>query len=353
MEEVIKKILELAVYAPSGDNMQPWDFELSNNTLRVFNQPQKDLSLYNYRQQGALLGLGALLENISIISPAYGYSAQTEILPPNTPTNCVATIDFSKVPISENELYPYIKLRCTNRTEYKDEPLAEGKKQYLLSSKIDGLNFKITDNPNVVKSLSYTVSQGDRLIFENKTVHDFLFNHIRWTDEEEHQKKDGLYLKAMELKPPQVAAFKLFQNWNVMKIFNMIGFPKMAVKGNASIYMHGCGFGAIIISDFSDTSYLQAGRLMQQIWLKITKLELALQPVGGLALLMRIIEEKNYSDYFSHSQVELIKKNYSIIKESFGVSTGQHIAFMFRFGFPKTSPSGRSSRKPPEIKIKK
>lgn len=51
MKEVIKEILESAIYAPSGENNQPWKFRLKDNGIDVFNVPERDTSLYNFRQQ--------------------------------------------------------------------------------------------------------------------------------------------------------------------------------------------------------------------------------------------------------------------------------------------------------------
>ncbi len=35
--EDIKKILEAAVHAPSGENCQPWRFEINDREIRIFN----------------------------------------------------------------------------------------------------------------------------------------------------------------------------------------------------------------------------------------------------------------------------------------------------------------------------
>ena len=50
IREDIKKILEYAIWAPSGDNSQPWRFEAENDQIRVFNVPERDTSLYNYNK---------------------------------------------------------------------------------------------------------------------------------------------------------------------------------------------------------------------------------------------------------------------------------------------------------------
>ena len=44
MIEDIKKIIEAAVQAPSGENCQPWRFEILNNNIKLFNVPERDQS---------------------------------------------------------------------------------------------------------------------------------------------------------------------------------------------------------------------------------------------------------------------------------------------------------------------
>lgn len=63
--EDIKKILEAAVQAPSGDNSQPWRFEIRDRDgeIRIFNIPERDKSLYNYGQMASCVAHGALIEN--------------------------------------------------------------------------------------------------------------------------------------------------------------------------------------------------------------------------------------------------------------------------------------------------
>jgi len=47
MKEVIKKIIEAGIMAPSGENCQPWRFEVRGNKISIFNIPERDTSLYN------------------------------------------------------------------------------------------------------------------------------------------------------------------------------------------------------------------------------------------------------------------------------------------------------------------
>ncbi len=335
MEENIKQIISISIHAPSGDNMQPWRFEIQDNRVRIFNVPSRDTSLYNYGQHGAYIAHGALLENIKISSLAAGYIANIFTEKTSTNPNLIAEVGFTPTEKKEIDLFQYIKKRATNRTKYKNLKLDPAQKQYLLS----GLepNLLIAEDAEKISKLSFCISQGDRMIFENKFVHSFLFDHIRWSEKEELQKKDGLYLKAMELNPIQRGIFKFVKKWSRMQILNKIGFPKMAVKSNEELYKHGCGFGAIILDKDTKENYLKVGEIMQIFWLRATKLGLGLQPLTGIPLLASLINTGNWQEYLTNSQKDLIMSQYQKIKDIFGLDENRQIGFFFRFGFPSLS----------------
>lgn len=349
MEEAIKKILTEAVYAPSGDNIQPWRFELSGNELRVYNIPEKDTTLYNYKQHGSLIAHGALLENISIIAPVYGYSAVIDILPQQDP-NLTAKISLTNGEKRQPELYPYIAKRCTNRKPYKNTALTEDKRQALLNTALPekSIGIKLIEDENKIKPLAHAISQGDRLIFENKTIHGFLFSHIRWNEQEEQKYKNGLYLKTMELSKGQEAAFRLFKNWKIMNLFNRLGMPKMAVKGNEKIYSQGSALGAITMASPGPADYIYAGRVFQKLWLTATSFGLSLQPLTALPFLMQKVFDGQTAE-FSKNDVNIIQDGYTKAKSIYGLNN-EVLTLLFRIGYAD-APSGLSSRLEPEIQI--
>jgi molybdopterin/thiamine biosynthesis adenylyltransferase/nitroreductase len=70
----IEKILDLARWAPSGDNSQPWRFEvLDEDSLIVHLRAQSDEDIYDYNEgQPTLLSGGMLLETMRIAATAFG-----------------------------------------------------------------------------------------------------------------------------------------------------------------------------------------------------------------------------------------------------------------------------------------
>ena len=59
----IEQIIRELVNAPSGDNSQPWRFEMGDSEVRLFNLVGRDATLFNFKNRGDFLAHGALIEN--------------------------------------------------------------------------------------------------------------------------------------------------------------------------------------------------------------------------------------------------------------------------------------------------
>ena len=65
--DIARQILELARWAPSGDNTQPWRFEiLSDDHVVVHGFDTRDEVIYDFRGHPSHMSHGALLETARI-----------------------------------------------------------------------------------------------------------------------------------------------------------------------------------------------------------------------------------------------------------------------------------------------
>src|SRR5690349_23271938 len=70
---VIESILERARWAPSGDNSQPWRFEiLSDTQVAVHAFDTRHHCVYDIDGEASQLAVGALLETMRICATAHG-----------------------------------------------------------------------------------------------------------------------------------------------------------------------------------------------------------------------------------------------------------------------------------------
>lgn len=348
MEETIKKILEEAVYAPSGENCQPWKFAIDGSDIHIFNVPEADQSLYNFEQKGSYVAHGALIENIIIVALKYGHKTNVKLFPIKEESNLVTTLTFDRTDPRELPLYQYIVKRCTNRKEHAHQKLSDDQKKTLIETAREiGLGeLKIIDDEKSLNILGKSLAINEQIIFENKKLHDFFYEHIIW-GEEDQSKAGGFYIKTLEFLPHQLKGVKLFKNWLILKVLNRIGkVSRMIAKENAEKYANSGALAVVIAKGDTREDFVNAGRTAERIWLKATELGLSVHPCTGTIYLKERIKGGD-ADAFSQSHLETIKTAYSQIEQAFGAE-GKTIPMLFRIGYAD-EPTARSMRMKPNI----
>lgn len=351
MNTISRKILEAGVQAPSGGNSQPWRFEVSGNTIAIYMLPERDHPILNFRNRGTILAIGCLIENISVASIHYALKADINLFPDKNKNNYVANIVLKEGDGKEDiPIFNAIWKRATNRKPYKTEKLDEKIKQELLA--VPGelgqydIDLILADDTKQIQTLAKAASANEIVMFENKKLHQLFFKEIVWTEDEEKEKKSGLYLKTMELKPPQVTALKmLFKHWPVMNLLNKLDVTRGIADGNAKGYAACGAYGAVLCRN-KDEDFIGVGRVIERAWLKAVAAGLSFHLQTGVNFLWQGIQNEK-QNIFSSDHTRLIREQYAEIEDVFK-GKNKLIPAIFRIGYDR-EPSGRSSRKMPEI----
>ena len=345
-----KEILESAILAPSGDNCQPWQFAIHGNHIDIFNLPARDTSLYNYRQRASLVAHGALIENMLIASSALGYKAKLTILPDRFNPDLIATIELEGSEAGNEPLFPFISRRSSNRKLYKPLPLAGEQRQCLINSStaVGSGTVRLLEGEGERRAVAKVIGMNDRLVFENRHLHSFLFEHIRWSDEEARQTRDGLDIRTLELAPLDALAFRLFKNYSLLHTLNFFGVSKLVAKNAEKLAVSASALGIVTVDGDSDGDFLTGGRLVQRVWLEATRLGLSFQPMTGITFLMQRVGEGE-TGLLSQEQVMLIRDTRRKLSAAFKL-TSETVVLMFRVGH-NSSPSALSLRQPLESRV--
>ena len=349
MRDVLQKIIVAGTKAPSGENCQPWKFEVKGSEVSVFNLTERDQSLYSWGQRASFLAHGALLENMIIAGSELGYNAAISLFPEPEKENLVTRVIFQKSTPRKEPLYPAIEKRTTNRKPYKKIPLGHQEKNKLLgvNGYLSGAKILLTDDLEKVKILAKYASKNEKILFENKHLHNFFFSHINWNLTEDKTNSIGFYIDTLELPPPARLGFKLFKNWTALNIFNKVGLSNLVSLVNSKVHSSASAIGVVTIPNIEPKDFVLAGRMMERLWLTATSLGFSLQPLTGILFLrLRIINGDKTN--FSSRHIELIESVYEKVKNIFNVGD-DHIVMLFRLG-KSGEPSARSSRLPPDIK---
>ena len=127
----VEQILEAAHWAPSGDNAQPWTFEVQSEDYFDVLVRIEAGNVYEYRQgEPTLISAGTLLENIAIAAPSQGKSAdwQYQGLAGNVHR---IRVQLTPKVAAEHPLLGQIERRSVDRRPYQMRALLEGDKRAL------------------------------------------------------------------------------------------------------------------------------------------------------------------------------------------------------------------------------
>ena len=129
--DTMTRMLDLARWAPSGDNDQPWQFEvLSPRCLRIHLVGHSVGDLYDYQGIPCLLSLGCLTENLRLAAGGFGlemdwhYEAKAQA--------GVVEVCFTPSPlITKDPLCDFIPTRSVDRRHYLTRALSPAQKAAL------------------------------------------------------------------------------------------------------------------------------------------------------------------------------------------------------------------------------
>jgi hypothetical protein len=102
------------------------------------------------------------------------------------------------------------------------------------------------------RAVAKVIGMNDRLVFENCQLHSFLFEHIRWNDDEARQTRDGLDIKTLELAPLDGLAFRMFRNWFLKQQLNKIGISRIIARQAEKLARSASALGIVTVGGDAD-----------------------------------------------------------------------------------------------------
>lgn len=340
---ILREILEAGIMAPSGDNCQPWRFEVQGDVVRLFNIPDRDVSQYNFRQRASHIAHGALIENMSIAASVYCMKAEVALLPDTTDADLVAEIRLVPGDVVADSLVRSIAARCTNRQRYRGGVLEESQREHLISvaTPFPGVQVRFFSGKEMERA-ARVIGLNDRLVFENRDLHTFLFDHIRWSDAEAEATRDGMDIKTLELAPFDAIAFRLFKSFDLVRFLNRFGVSRIIGANARKLAMSAAAIGVITMPSTEPVDYIACGRAMERVWLEATRQGLAFQLMTGITCLMGRVANDNFGT-LKLEHVKLVNEARSCLDELIG--TGEYPLILFRVGKAEC-PTARSLRHP-------
>lgn len=286
---LIHEILNMARWAPSGDNAQPWRFRiLDEETVEVHLRPQDRANPYEYRDgEPILLAGGMLLESLGIAASGWGRRMEWAVA--DGVRQLRLTLRFPPdAGVEPDPLLSYIPLRSVNRGAYRMRPLADHEKAALSAAL--GEDLALTWHETFRRRLKMAhlsaLATGIRLRAEetfriHRGVIDWNASHS----------PHGVPAAATGLWRSSLPLMRwAMQRWSRMRLLNLLGGTAAAAL--QMDYVPGMASGAYFSIRPSTTAAVVAGperllaygRSLQRFWLTATRLGLAVQPAMAMLI---------------------------------------------------------------------
>jgi len=279
--ERLLRIIELARWAPSGDNTQPWRFEiLADDLLVVHGSDTRDHCIYDIEGHPSQIAIGALIENIAIAASAESLEAGIQIRPGGDDRHPRIEIRFSeRADICADPLVQCILRRSVQRRPLSRRPLSDSAQRALESSlgPSYGVRWFTGSTRSRVAQLLWGSAHLRLTIPEAYAVHREI---IAWRSQ---FSDDRVPDQAIGLDPmgTRLMAWAM-QSWDRVHFLNTyLGgtlLPRFQLDLLPGLF---CAAHFAIVANEAPqdlAGYIAAGRAVQRFWLTGTQANLQLQP---------------------------------------------------------------------------
>jgi len=346
-EELIK-LVESANLAPSGGNIQPWIWIVDSiGVLHLFHDQERSHSLLDYKGTGSLIAFGAALENLRIEAAQMGIEMEEVVHIKAFEEQLIASIRFvskqaDSLQVPFYELVEGIPLRCTNRKNSKRIPLGQDQLEAIYQF-VDQREFSLSHLDKNLDELAKVVGGMDRMrLFHQQGLTDFI-QEIRWSDKDARESGDGIDIATLELSGAEKAAMGLLKDPRTVSFFRkfLLGYGLTKISNDA--ITSASAIFLLSASKFNPNTYLEAGKILQRIWLWANVNGLSFQPVAAsLFIFHKVLKEEHHG--FTHQEEVSIKQMKHSFDSLFDTDPKTEHLFMFRLN-KADSPSMRSYRR--------
>jgi nitroreductase len=321
-------LVQAAILAASPHNTQPWLFKVTNSSITLHIDTQRNVGALDPYLREEHIGIGCALENLILAASANGYatrvtlqSGKLEPIPADPKPRLLARVDLASGKRDVSTLYDAIPLRHTNRGPY--DPRKPIPPHFL-----EALGRLAGDDADV-KLFLFTAEVDRQKIAEVSSAANTEINsdpdvrngserwvRMKWSCVQEH--RDGLTVDAFGLPPMANAVVKMI----TPRMLRWVG-AHSDKNGYLKLMLSAPLIGFIAVHDrYEQEQCLRAGRIWQRAHLLATARGLAARPCNEL---VEMVDHERALGRLAYRA--------TLLNEMTGNSTWQP-TFVFYMGYP-------------------
>lgn len=332
---IIRHVLELARWAPSGDNTQPWRFEItSDSSALVHAFDTRDTCVYDLDGYASRLSHGALLETIALAATRFGCRSIDDVDNEDALGNVTYAVRLEPTTPRQDEdaLVPFIEQRSVQRRPMRTAPLTGAQKDALQRSVagFDILWFESGAQRRRMALLNARNAHIRLTIPEAYEVHKAV---IEWHAQ---TSVDRLPDASLGADPLLLATMRFAMgSWRRIDMMNRFAggtlLPRLMLDFLPGV-MCSAHFALIAsATPRASADFVSAGRAVQRLWLTATRCGLQMQPSYTPLVFARYAREGRK---FTKS-TRAIAEAASIAQQlgdALGPANAEHAMFLGRLG---------------------
>ena len=348
----IEQILDLARWAPSGDNSQPWRFEITGeDTLTVHIHDQASWDIYDYDGgRPSLLSAGALLETMAVAASQFGKMIWWDYQGLVEPHHHAIDVAFRSAPGTKPDpLLPYVTTRSVDRRPYSLTPLSQAQKAALEAAVAPDFTLEWFASRQARWRFAKLNGRASNLRLRLRQAYEV---HRRMIDWERSLSPTGIPAGAIGLDAGTLAIMRwAMADWRRLERLNRI-LGTMSARLQLD-YLPGFFAAAHFALKAKaplegPQAILGAGAALQRLWLTASDQGLALQP--GMAAMIFAHHGENTPSLFADDRQRAQARDLAQeLAEITGRGAGGELVFLGRIGrAQRAGVESRSIRQPLE-----
>jgi nitroreductase len=277
----LAQILDLARWAPSGDNTQPWRFSMkSDDHITVYGHDTRAHCVYDLDGRPSQISLGALLETIVIAGTRFGVEASVRRRTGSSDDRPVFDVQLQQKAVAEDPLAAQIRERRVQRRPLHLRSLTAAEKRALEQAVAPGFRlawFEGWSGRTRMAWLNFTNAKLRLTLPEAYPVHRDVIEWGARTSE------GRIPSAALGASAPSLALMRwAMASWERLAFLNRYLGGTIAARLELDLLPGlACAAHCVLVAPRPPAAledYVAAGRAVQRFWLTATGLGLQFQP---------------------------------------------------------------------------
>lgn len=280
--ETLLKILDLARWAPSGDNTQPWRFEIvADDHVAIHGHDTREWCLYDFNGHASHIAHGALLETLRIAATGEGLAASWTLRPGCPDKAPIYDVRLAAAPgIAADPLLPFIETRVVQRRPMRTTPLSDTQRAALATAPGAGYSVRFFESGAARRQVAGLLWRNAYLRLTCPEAYPVHKEIIEWRT---RFSKDRIPEQAVGVDSATARLMEwVMASWGRVQFFNKYLGGTLAPRVQLDyIPAIACAAHVLVLADTPAAGvegHARGGVALQRLWLTAASVGLHLQP---------------------------------------------------------------------------